>query len=55
MEKQLRELFRLQFSCQEVEACSILGPSHNSKTMTASIAEYDTWQHYWSSAGSKYY
>ena len=27
MEKQLKELFRLKFWCQEVEACSILGPS----------------------------
>lgn len=32
-----------------------LSNSHNSKTMTASIAKYDTWQHYWSLAGSKYY
>lgn len=59
MQKQLRELFRLQFWCQVVEACSInpgsFSNSQNFKTLTAITAEYDTWHHCWSSAGSKYY
>jgi len=58
MQKRLREQFRLQFWCQDVEACSVLAltPIHTarcSKSTTAMQAEYDDRQYCWSPVFSR--